>query len=47
MVQKLQITLIFKLVPDALFASAKIINAFVDTDLKLTTRKVDKSNAHT
>ena len=37
----------FQILPDASFASVKIINAFVDTILKLTIKTVDKSNVRT
>ena len=46
MVQKLQITSFF-IVPDTSFANAKTMCAFVDTDLKLMMKMVDKSNART
>ena len=47
MVKKLQIALIFKLVLDAAFTSAKIVAAFVDTNQKLMMKMVSKRNSHT
>ena len=47
MAEKLQIVLIFKLVPDAFFANAKTMKAFVDTDLKMMMKMVDKRNLGT
>ena len=38
---------IFKLVPEASFASAKIITAFVDTNQKLMMKMVNGSNPYT
>ena len=39
--------MIFKLVPDAFFGSAKAISTFIDMDLKLMMKMVDKSNGRT
>ena len=36
----------FKTLPDVSFACVKTISAFVDTDLKLMMKMVDKSNVH-
>ena len=48
MAWKLQIVLIFKLVvmPDTFFANAKTMKAFVDMDLKLMMKMVDKIGTH-
>lgn len=45
--QHLKFALIFKLVPDTSFASVEVISAFVDMDLMMMKKMMEKSNADT